>query len=150
MFGAGQCGATVRRIIKRKEPANAAKDCRTFPVIVACCAVYGQSAENHPQFEVASVKSIGEGPSREQPQTTPTSLTIRDASLAFFIQWAYDVRRDQINHPTWLDTERYDVMAKTAGPSTESQLRQMLQTLLAERFRLQFHHETKSLPSTKW
>ena len=97
-------------------------------------------------FDVASVKSIGTGPGREQLQSTPTSLTIRNVTLTFCIQWAYDVRRDQIMRPSWLNTEKYDIVAKAGGPSTEAQLRQMLQAMLAERFKLTFHRETKTIP----
>ena len=104
-----------------------------------------QTADSQPAFEVASVKPNAEGRGREQVQSSPTSLTIRNASLTFYIHWAYDVRFDQITRPAWLNTERYDIVAKTAGPSTESQLRLMLQSLLAERFQLALHRETKPL-----
>jgi uncharacterized protein (TIGR03435 family) len=48
--------------------------------------------------------------------------------------------------PDWLDTERYDVAARTAGRSKEDQLRLMLQRLLADRFQLRVHRETKEGP----
>jgi uncharacterized protein (TIGR03435 family) len=43
-------------------------------------------------------------------------------------------------------TERYDITAKAGGPVTISQLRAMLGTLLADRFKLSFHRESKMLP----
>jgi uncharacterized protein (TIGR03435 family) len=49
--------------------------------------------------------------------------------------------------PGWLDTERYDVVARTAARSSEDQLRLMLQKLLAERFQLRVHRETKEGPA---
>jgi len=45
--------------------------------------------------------------------------------------------------PAWLDSERYDVAARTATRSSEDQLRLMLQKLLADRFQLRVHRETK-------
>lgn len=45
----------------------------------------------------------------------------------------------------WLDADRFDLEAKAEGAS-ENQLRQMLQTLLAERFKLAVHHETREMP----
>ena len=45
----------------------------------------------------------------------------------------------------WLDSDRFDLEAKAEG-ANEYQLRQMLQTLLAERFKLVVHRETKEMP----
>ncbi len=47
--------------------------------------------------------------------------------------------------PAWLDSDRFDLEAKAEGAG-ENQLRQMLQTLLAERFKLVVHRETKEMP----
>jgi len=55
------------------------------------------------------------------------------------------VRGDQIISPVWFKTEHFTIVAKAAEPSTESQFRLMLQNLLAERFKLAFHRETKML-----
>jgi uncharacterized protein (TIGR03435 family) len=49
--------------------------------------------------------------------------------------------------PGWLDSERYDVVARSAARSTEDQLRLMLQRLLADRFQLRVHRETKEGPA---
>jgi uncharacterized protein (TIGR03435 family) len=45
-----------------------------------------------------------------------------------------------------MDSERYDIIAKGEGNATVDQLREMLRTLLADRFDLKFHPETKELP----
>lgn len=75
-------------------------------------------------------------------------LTATNATLKFLITFAYDVRDHQISAgPSWFDTERYDIVAK--GPidhPTVAQNRQMLQTLLADRFQLRLLRETKELP----
>ena len=47
--------------------------------------------------------------------------------------------------PGWLDSARFDLQAKAEG-ANENQLRQMLQSLLADRFHLVVHHETKETP----
>jgi uncharacterized protein (TIGR03435 family) len=77
--------------------------------------------------------------------TSPDGLTMRNVTLSACIQWAYDVRDFQISGPGWLSEDRYDVAAKAAGPAPEDQLRLMLQTLLAERFQLALHRQTKEL-----
>lgn len=61
------------------------------------------------------------------------------------IQWAYSVSSYQVSGPSWIDSERYDISARAAGPAPEAQLRLMLRPLLSERFRLKFHRDTKTL-----
>lgn len=72
------------------------------------------------------------------------------ASLDDLIMDAYKVRRYQIvNAPSWADTGQdvYDIDARAAGETlTLDQARVMLQTLLADRFQLKVHHETRDLP----
>ena len=48
--------------------------------------------------------------------------------------------------PDWLSREQYDVVATVASPATKDQLWLMLQALLAERFKLSLHRETKLGP----
>ncbi len=64
-------------------------------------------------------------------------------SLKRYIAKAYGVREDQISAPDWLSTERFDLTAKASGKVDDATLLQMLQTLLAERFKLVLHRETK-------
>jgi uncharacterized protein (TIGR03435 family) len=47
--------------------------------------------------------------------------------------------------PTWLRDKRYDIIAKAVRETHETQVRQMLQSLLAERFHLTLHHEQKEM-----
>lgn len=115
-------------------------------------------------FEVASVKGhpIREGFVRRAQSTTlqcpPFHCGISGnrfseemASLADLIMDAYSVRRYQIaSLPDWGDSghDVYDIAAKVEGdrPPSPDQVRRMLQTLLADRFQLKLHHETKDLP----
>lgn len=48
--------------------------------------------------------------------------------------------------PPWLDSDRFDIDAKSEAPADKDQLRQMLQTLLADRFKLVVHGGTKEMP----
>ena len=108
-----------------------------------------QAAGAPPSFEVASVhvsqigKAGGEGSRRENIQFTPDTVTMRNVSLKSAIRWAYHVFEYQVSGPDWLQFERYDIVAKAAGAVTENQLRTMMQTLLAERFKVELHHQTK-------
>jgi len=61
---------------------------------------------------------------------------------------AYDVRNYQLlGSPDWVNDDPYDIAAKAEGDSalTVDQVRQLLQALLADRFQLKLHRETKEL-----
>lgn len=69
------------------------------------------------------------------------------ATLKFLVEWAYGIQPFQHSGgPSWMGTERYDVVAKAAGEATDAEMKLMLRTLLADRFQLKFHHESKKLP----
>src|SRR5262249_31296153 len=113
------------------------------------CALFAQSTTTL-RFETASVKA------NLEPMPTGTTgsvvpfpgrLVTRAALLRFVIQQAYEVRRDQVvGGPDWMDTARYDIVAKADGDTTFPQLFLMLQSLLEDRFRLKVHRETRQLP----
>jgi uncharacterized protein (TIGR03435 family) len=109
---------------------------------------FGQPATEPPAFAVASIKrypvgspfpggGIGVKPS-------PDGLVMQYIKLWMAVAWAYDVQ-GQVLGPDWINSERYDIVAKASGPVREAQLKLMVQTLLAERFRLTLHRETKEL-----
>ncbi len=114
-------------------------------------------ADAHPQadsaparFEVASIKYSThppgiEGGNRSRVQHTPTSLSMWNVSLSDCVQWAYDAAPFQISGAP-LSAETYDILAKTETPVPVSQLRLMLQNILATRFKLALHRETRMLP----
>jgi uncharacterized protein (TIGR03435 family) len=99
---------------------------------------------------VASVKAskmtnVEGGKGRESVENTPGSLTMRNVSLTTCLKWAYDVKDYQISGPGWLGADRYDIVAKASDGATESQMKPMMQTLLADRFKLALHREQKEL-----
>jgi len=114
---------------------------------------FGQSTPPAPAFDVASVrvsemgKAGGPGSRRQSIQFSPDSVTMRNVSFRACIQWAYHVMDYQVTGLDWMGGERYDIAAKAATAVPEDQLRQMLQALLAERFKLAFHRQTKELPA---
>ena len=122
-------------------------------LLVFACEAFGQSAPASPAFEVASVRvsqigrAGGEGSRRQSIQFSPDSVTLRNASFRACIQWAYHVMDYQITGPDWMGSERYDIAAKSATNVTQDELRQMLRTLLADRFKLSLHRQTKELPA---
>lgn len=103
-------------------------------------------SQSKPVLEAASVKVARTADlpdDREDIQTSPGTLTMRRVSLKSCIQWAYRVNGFQISGPSWLASDRFDITAKVASPAKDDQLRLMLQTLLAERFKLVLHSDQK-------
>ena len=97
---------------------------QTMLVTVFACAAFGQAAQDL-TFEVASVKPaapqepgrtiIGTrgGPGSSDPgQITSTNLRLKDLIVA-----AFGVKFYQVIGPSWLDTERYDIVAKVPSGS---------------------------------
>jgi uncharacterized protein (TIGR03435 family) len=78
--------------------------------------------------------------------TSRGRLVYTHVSLVDLIVQAYGVQRQQISGPAWLDGERFDISAKFPQPADRQQVAQMLQGLLAERFRLQLRHEKRKVP----
>ena len=117
---------------------------------------------NTPKFEVASVKPHAFArnefafatASRESPIRISGNRVTMQGLVAGLVLAAYKLRTFQVSGaPEWRDetgrNQLYDVEAKAPGDGVPSmdEVRQMLQTLLAERFQLKFHHETKELPA---
>jgi uncharacterized protein (TIGR03435 family) len=123
-------------------------------VVFTSCAAFAQTAENSPTFEVASVKPaapivgnrimVG---MRGGPGTPdPGQITYNNVTVKGVLTNAYGVKGFQISGPSWLDSERYDIVAKLPRGATKAEFMVMLQNLLAERFKLTLHREKKDLP----
>jgi uncharacterized protein (TIGR03435 family) len=121
--------------------------------IFSACGAFGQPATAPPAFEVASVKAnatgTGEGLGRGREIITPSpaGITMRNVHLKSVIEWAYQLQTIQISGPAWLDDNQYDIVAKAAGETPADRQQAMMQTLLAARFKLAFHRETKEMPA---
>ncbi len=109
-------------------------------------------------FDVASVKltaNLRPGYGNEHILARPGNLTMSNVRLRAMIKWAYDVKDYQISGPSWLgspgwlggDLARYEVLAKAPADTPVSTLRLMLQKLLADRFQLVLHRETREAPA---
>jgi uncharacterized protein (TIGR03435 family) len=114
---------------------------------------FAQAPAAPPAFEVASIKPSDPAGSISIHRSG-YHLATSNTSLLFLIAWAYDVHSDRVyGKPNWLDSVRYDIVAnapeeklqaqRTGGPTP---LQQMMQALLAQRFKLALHRETRELP----
>jgi uncharacterized protein (TIGR03435 family) len=114
----------------------------------------GRAQSSRPAFDVASVKpnpncQIGVG----RAAISPRNLALPCASLRALIRIAYGemlvgaglgARRMEVQGgPGWLDTDRYDVLAKSESNAIAQSVAPMLQTLLEERFNVKVHKEAR-------
>lgn len=107
-------------------------------------AVHAQDAPL--TFEVASIKPNRSGPGRGGIRTDPGLLSATNVTMKTLIRFAYSVREYQISGPDWINSERYDITAKSEESATVEQRRRMLRALLRDRFQLTEHRTTKELP----
>jgi uncharacterized protein (TIGR03435 family) len=118
---------------------------------LACAVLCAQSGQ--PTFEVVSVKpsppvppsgGVYFGPPRGGPGTAdPSQIAWTYATMGSLLTTAYDVKAFQVDGPAWLSTERYDIVAKLPAGATKDQVPAMWRSLLAERFGLMLHHESR-------
>ena len=71
--------------------------------------------------------------------------------LVTYIFFAYKIMGNQAHFvvpqlPGWVMTDRFDIQARAAGNSTKDQMRLMMQSLLADRFKLFIHNEMREVP----
>ena len=126
--------------------------------LTAFLALSAAAQQKTPAFDVASVK-LAAAPTgsdlRDSCNTgvwktnDPGLFTIRWKHLDQIIQCAFRLDDYQISGGfDWIAKDRYDIQAKPDGPASSDQMLLMLQTLLADRFGLIFHWETKALDVT--
>jgi bla regulator protein BlaR1 len=114
----------------------------------------GNTTTQLPVFEVASIKPNKTGEPNVSLMFTPNGFHATNAPLREVIQLAYQVQEFQLSGgPPWINSERYDIVAKVDGSVAEKvdkldmdQHRAMLRPLLEDRFHLKVHQETKELP----
>ncbi|MEO5924925.1 MAG: TIGR03435 family protein [Bryobacteraceae bacterium] len=114
---------------------------------IALALAWGVQAQS---FEVASIreaviKTAADKAVRDQVEMTSTGVTVRNASLSFLIQWAWDLKFYQVSGPEWLKTQRFEVQARSAEGTSAKDLRSMMRALLMDRFTMAVHSESKEL-----
>src|SRR5215472_4015046 len=113
--------------------------------LLAAAAMAGQTA---PAFEVTSVKPAAPDQPGMGISTERDGIRMNNVTLKFAIQAAYKLQDFQLSGgPRWLDSDHYEIQGKASGPASYADLMRMVQTLLADRFQLQFHRESKPAPA---
>jgi uncharacterized protein (TIGR03435 family) len=102
-----------------------------------------------PAFEVASIKANKSMEARSSIHISKGLVQMENVSLKKVMLNAWGIPDDReymIDGPGWLTTDHFDINARFPAETPVPQLRQMLQSLLTERFQLVLHRETRQLP----
>ena len=120
----------------------------------------GAAADAKPlAYDVVSVKQNKSGPGMMRIMNQPDRYSMTNVGLKQMIQNAYGLKMPDLisGLPGWADSAAFDIEAKTdaetvaalkAMPKDQAgeQQRQMMQAMLADRFKLKVHRETKEVP----
>ncbi len=140
----------VRRIYRMRTPKKLRVGVCAVSAAVSGGRAFRAGSGSRPAFEVASVKPA-------QPPTAgkilvymggdPGMVDYKNVSLKSVIARAYEMKEYQVSGPAWLDSARFDILAKTPPNTPKEQIPAMLRNLLAERFQLSAHLEQKVMPA---
>jgi uncharacterized protein (TIGR03435 family) len=122
---------------------------RTFLMAALCTASASAQTAPRPEFEVASIRpstqniqdGVTAGVHIDGAQFRASLLTLKD-----YIGAAYRLKVYQISGPDWLAGDRFDVAATLPPDTPQSQITDMLQSLLDQRFQLKTHREKREFP----
>jgi uncharacterized protein (TIGR03435 family) len=101
-----------------------------------------------PEFDVASVKPNTSGEMRVMMRNLPGGIyEAYNVTLGAMVRQAYRLQQFQlVGGPAWLDADRFTIQARSPAGSAPSEFALRMRSLLAERFSLQVHNETRELP----
>ncbi len=116
--------------------------------LIATAAAFAQPDPKALEFEVASIRpapldvqSVHIGVRVDGSQVHIAGYSLKD-----YIRIAYRVKDYQVEGPDWIASERYNVDAKLPAGGTRDQVNDMLQSLLRDRFKVEFHRTKKEFP----
>jgi uncharacterized protein (TIGR03435 family) len=113
-------------------------------VSLTACLGWGQAA---PAFDVTTVRPNLSLTSGGTGSLRGGRLALPNVTLKSLLLMAYQVKQYQVvGGPGWIGTDKFDVEGKTESNITFAQSYPMLQALLADRFQVRLHRETRDLP----
>jgi uncharacterized protein (TIGR03435 family) len=127
----------------------------TAPVLLSAAAcAFGQTAATTPTFEVATIKEapplthelMMSGKMHMGRKIDKAYADFGGESLTSLIAYAYGVKSYQVVGQDWMEKTRFDVLGKLPPGASADAVPDMTQALLAERFHLKMHTESKELP----
>lgn len=134
--------------------AKAKLDEGEWPMKLSLAALTGlvcilACAQTKLAFEVASIRPSDPGAQGGiiRPLAGGQTYIANNVPVRLIIKLMYKVTDNQISGgPDWMNTDRYDIRARAERPCNSDELHEMFKTLLADRFGLRFHTETREMP----
>ena len=119
--------------------------CITFAALLSGTAP-GQPTQQRPTFEVADVHVSPRGTNTVfRTSFRGQRYEVHNASMVDLIRTAYGVETEKVfGGPTWLEFDRFDITALSSANTSQDTIKLMLQALLADRFKLVVHSDTKA------
>jgi uncharacterized protein (TIGR03435 family) len=120
--------------------------------MVLCGSIaLGQQPNPKLTFEVTSIKPAAPQAMAQSQRSVdggsgtpaPNRIRFTDVPLRVLIMRAYDVQTFQVSGPSWMDSQRFDVIAKVPDGAAKEDAQIMLQNLLADRFKLKLRKGSK-------
>lgn len=149
--------ASARRIFEGRRLMNVSGNFACFGRLSAIAliqtfavVVLAQSTTKSVAFDVASVKLNAAGANDSSISRSGGRIALTNVSLRETIFFAYGIawgRDYELSGPGWLDAEKFDMVATCPPDTSSDRVREMLQTLLAERFGLKTHFMNRKLES---
>jgi uncharacterized protein (TIGR03435 family) len=112
--------------------------------LTAFCVALTLAAQS-PTFEAASVKPAAPGGRGGRTTTSGDRYTYGNTTLSNVLIRAYGLNAYRVDGPSWIFTERYDILAKAPDDTPKDQVPLMVQALLTERFKLKLHREWREM-----
>jgi uncharacterized protein (TIGR03435 family) len=117
-----------------------------------CAPAFAQDAPKL-EFEVASIKPAAPQETgrmmmgmRGGPETPdPSQITFTNVTLRFVITQAFNIKGFQLTAPAAIDDAHFDITARVPKGASKNDSRVMMQNLLADRFGMKVHHESKEM-----
>jgi uncharacterized protein (TIGR03435 family) len=111
---------------------------RALLLLTLAAAAAGQS------FDAASIRPAAPPIGRPRGnRVLGDGVDFQAVTLKYLITFAYNVKDYQVAGPPWLTDSHWEIVAKSAGPATRDEIAARMRTLLADRFHLQAHTETR-------
>jgi uncharacterized protein (TIGR03435 family) len=111
--------------------------------LLALTPAFGQG----PVFEAVSIKANRSGDARSSFRGTLSGISVTNQTVTDIIRNVWNVNRLQIvGGPSWAGEDRFDIEARASGKAGRDELVAMMKTMLAERFNLAVHQETRPIP----
>jgi|ERR1017187_331460 uncharacterized protein (TIGR03435 family) len=122
----------------------------TILLVLHSALAFGHAANLTPKFEIVDVHGSAHTASPSSPSGVFRSgrYVLRQATMLDLIAVAYGVENDKVlGGPSWLENDRFDVIAKAPPATSPETIKLMLQAMLADRFKLLVHKDTKPVPA---